>query len=198
MTANAMSSEASFGGEARRRLVEQFTVSYFNGSLRPNLAERNPTNGREIEYLMDSPQFEKTKRSDIWSYSNAVGTGYQYRVIYRDRRFSDLERLLEMYSGAAPAPEGDGPLVEQRLYEVVIALMGEGRLPKTFKIQQPGEGLAEKVLPMVEELSRSVENLSERVRKLEGQLSAMNEAKPQEAPQAAPEPTAAPRLTFQS
>ncbi len=174
------SDDTRFGSETRRRLVEEFAVSYYNGSLRPNLAEKNPMTGREIEFLMDGPQFEKIKRPEIWSYSNAVGTGYQYRVVYRDKRFSDLERLLQMYSGAVQVQEGDGPLVEQRLYEVILALMREGRLPKTFRIQPARDVDEQKVMSMVEELSRTLEELGERVRRLEEQLTAQDEPKPQD------------------
>ncbi len=174
--------ETGFGGEVRRRLVEEFAVSFYNGALKPNLAEKNPMTGREIEFLMDGPQFERTKRSEIWSYSNAVGTGYQYRVVYRDKRFSDLERLLEMYSGAAQAPEGEGASVERRLYEEILALIREGRLPKTFKIPSARYPQEDKIVSMVEDLGQKVEDLGRRVRKLEEQLAA------QESPKAEDEP----------
>ena len=101
----------------KRRLVEEFAVSYINGSIKPNLAEKNPTNGRDVEYLMDAPQLDKTKKTDVWAYANAVGSGYQYRVVYKDRRFSDMDRLVQVYSGTIPASEGEGPAVEQKLYE---------------------------------------------------------------------------------
>ncbi len=163
------SGDSSFGGETRHRLVEEFAVSYFNGSLKPNLAEKNPMSGRDIEYLMDAPQFGRTKRSEIWSFGNAVGSGYQYRVVYRDKRFSDLERLLEVYSGAASAPDADRSAVERRLYDVVLVLMREGRLPKSFRIQPGRTSQEERIMAMVEEFGRSLDDLAKRVRKLEEQ-----------------------------
>lgn len=168
-------SDGSFGGGMKRRLVEEFTVSYLNGSLKPNLAEKNPMNGREVEFLMDGPQLDRTKKSDVWSYSGAVGTGYQYRVVYKDRRFSDLERLVQLYTGTIPVSAEDGPVVEQRLYELVMLMLKEGRLPKTFQIKSASEGENEKLAAMVEELGRSLEELGRRVRKLEEQLAAQNE-----------------------
>ncbi len=71
-------------------------------------------------------------------------------------------------------------MVEQRLYEVILALMREGRLPKTFKIQPARDVNEEKVMSMVEELSRTLGELGERVRRLEEQLSAQDEPKPQD------------------
>jgi hypothetical protein len=59
---------------------------------------------RDIEDLMDGPQFDRTKKTEVWSYSSAVGTGYQFKVVYKDRRFSQLDSLLGMHSGAIPAP----------------------------------------------------------------------------------------------
>jgi hypothetical protein len=180
--------ESSFSEAMRRRLVEEFAVSFYNGSLKPNLAEKNPINGRDIEYLMDGPQFEKVRRSDVWSYGNAVGTGYQYRVVYKDKRFSDLEKLLQMYSGTVQTAEGDKPLAEQGLYEMVLLMIKESRLPKTFKIQSAREVQEGRLLAMVEELGRSMDELGRRVKELEERLSAHEE--PEE--QANPAPTAIP------
>ena len=180
--------ESSFSEEMRRRLVEEFTVSFYNGSVKPNIAEKNPINGRDIEYLMDGPQFEKIRRSDVWSYGNAIGTGYQYRVVYKDRRFSDLEKLLEMYSGNVQTAEGDKQLVGQRLYEMILLMIKESRLPKTFKIQSAREVQEGELLAMVEELRRSMDELGRRVRELEERLA--TQENPEE--QANPPPVVAP------
>jgi len=164
----------SFGGGARHQLVEEFVISFYNGAMRPNLAEHNPMTGRDIEYLMDGPQFERTKRSEIWSFSNAVGTGYQYRVVYKDKRYSDLDSLLDMYSGTVPIAEEDRPHVEERLYQLILLLIKEGRLPKTFKIQSSKGIQDERISAMVEELGRSLDDLGKRVRRLEEQLAAQD------------------------
>ena len=161
----------SFSEGMRHRLVEEFAVSYYNGSVRPNLAEKNPITGRDIEYLMDGPQFERTQRSDVWSYGNAIGTGYQYRVVYKDKRYSDLEKLLEMYSGTVQTAEEDRTLAEQRLYEMILQMLKEGRLPKTFRVQSTKEAQEERLLAMVEELGRSMDELGKRVRALESRLT---------------------------
>ena len=161
----------SFSEGMRHRLVEEFAVSYYNGSIKPNLAEKNPINGRDIEYLMDAPQFERTRRADVWSYGNAIGTGYQYRVVYKDKRYSDLEKLLEMYSGTVHPGEEDGTLVEQKLYEMILLMMKEGRLPKTFRVQSTREAQEERLLAMVEELGRSMDELGKRVKELEARLA---------------------------
>jgi len=180
--------ESSFSEAMRRRLVEEFTVSFYNGSVKPNIAEKNPINGRDIEYLMDGPQFEKIRRSDVWSYGNAIGTGYQYRVVYKDRRFSDLEKLLEMCSGNVQTAEGEKQLVEQRLYEMILLMIKESRLPKTFKIQSAREAQEGELLAMVEELRRSMDELGRRLRELEERLA--TQEKPEE--QANPPPVVAP------
>jgi hypothetical protein len=156
----------------RHRLVEEFAVSYYNGSAKPNLAEKNPINGRDIEFLMDGPQFERTRREDVWSYGNAIGTGYQYRVVYKDRRYSDLEKLLEMYSGTVQTAAEDRIMAERRLYEMILLMMKEGRLPKTFRVQTTKEAQEERLLAMVEELGRSMEELGKRVKELEARLAA--------------------------
>ena len=155
----------------RRRLVEEFAVSYYNGSVKPNLAEKNPINGRDIEYLMDGPQFERTQRADVWSYGNAIGTGYQYRVVYKDKRYSDLEKLLAMYSGTVQTAEGERTLVEQKLYEMVLLMLKEGRLPKTFQVQSTREAQEERLLAMVGELGRSMDELGKRVKELEARVA---------------------------
>ena len=151
----------------RHQLVEDFAVSYYNGSIRPNLAEKNPINGRDIEYLMDGRQFEKTNRPEIWSYSSATGTGYQYKVTYRDKRFSNLDHLLEMYSGKMAATESDQPLVEQRLYELILLLIKEGRLPRNFKIQPASDTRISNLVSMVEQLGQSIADLEKRLRRIE-------------------------------
>jgi hypothetical protein len=179
------SNETSFGGATRHRLIEDFIVSYYNGLLKPNLAEKNPTDGRDIEYLMDGPQFEKIRRVDIWSYSNAVGTGYQFRVVYKDRRFSDLERLVGIYTGTIPASDEDRSLVEQNLYQLILLLIKEGRLPKNFKIQSAREASEEKVISLVEELGRSLDELGKRVKMLEERLTAQQTPKLQDDQQPA-------------
>ena len=161
----------SFGEESRHRLVEEFTVSYYNGSLKPNLAEKNSINGRDVEYLMDGPQFDRIRRSDVWSYGSATGTGYQYKVVYKDRRFSELEKLLEVYSGTVLTAEADRTLAGQRLYEMIMLMIKEGRLPKTFRIQSKG-AQEEKLLAMVEQLGRSMDELGRRVKELEEKLEA--------------------------
>jgi len=161
----------SFSEGMRHRLVEEFAVSYYNGSVKPNLAEMNPINGRDIEYLMDGPQFERIRRADVWSYGNAVGTGYQYRVVYKDKRYSDLEKLIETYSGTAQSAEENRTLAEQRLYEMILLMMKEGRLPKTFRVQSTREAQEERLIAMVEELGRSMEELGQRVKELEARLA---------------------------
>jgi hypothetical protein len=169
--------DSSFGGDMKHRLVEEFMVSYINGSLKPNFAEKNPMSGRDVEFLMDAPQFERTKKTDVWSYSNAVGTGYQYRVVYRDRRYSDLDRLVHLYAGTLPVTEEDRPVVEQKLYELVMLMIKEGRLPKTFQVRSAKEAENEKLSALVEELGRSLDELGKRVRKLEEQLTVQEEVK---------------------
>ena len=168
-------SDGNFGGEMKRRLVEEFVVSYINGSLKPNFAEQNPMSGSDVEFLMDGPQLDRTKKTDIWSYSSAVGTGYQYRVVYRDRRFSDLDRLVQLYSGTLQVTEGDRSVVEQRLYELVMLMIREGRLPKSFQVKSAKEAENEKLAALVEELSQSLDELGKRVRRLEEQLAMRNE-----------------------
>jgi hypothetical protein len=170
-------SAGSFGNGTKQHLVEEFAVSYLNGNLKPNLAEKNPTNGREVEFLMDAFQFERTKKTEVWSYGNAVGTGYQYRVVYKDRRFSDLDRLMQLYSGTLPATEEDRPVVEQKIYELVMLMLKEGRLPQSFKIQSSNEAENQRLASMVEELGRSLEELGKRVRRLEEQLAAREEVR---------------------
>jgi len=169
--------ETGFSEGTRHRVVEEFVVSYYNGSVKPNLAEKNPINGRDIEYLMDGPQFEKIQRADVWSYGSAVGTGYQYRVVYKDKRYSYLGKFLEIYSGTVQTAEEDRAQVEQRLYEMIMLMMKEGRLPKTFKVQPTKETQEERLLAMVEELGRSMEDLGNRVKELESRL-ASREAPP--------------------
>jgi hypothetical protein len=161
-----------FGDSTRRRLVDDFVVSFYNGSLKPNFAEKDPATGRDVEYLMDGPQFDRISKPEVWSYSSAVGTGYQYRVVYKDRRFSDLERLMEVYSGTSEAAEDERALAERSLYQLVLLMVKEGRLPKTFKIQTQDEAQVRRVVALVEELSRSMEELGRRVRAIEEQLAA--------------------------
>jgi hypothetical protein len=156
----------------RHRLVEDFALAYLNGSMKPDLAERNPTDGRAIEYLMDGPQFGRLNKQEVWSYSGAAGTGYQYRVTYRDKRFSDLDDLLGMYSGSVRVEEDDMPVVEQRLYEQVLVLMKEGRLPRNFKIQSAKDPRIDKIVAELEQLKQAMDRIDERVRRLENQLEA--------------------------
>ena len=168
--------EGGFSEGMKRRRDEDFVVSYINGSIKPNLAEKNPMNGRDVEYLMDGPQLEKTRKTDVWAYANAVGSGYQYRVVYKDRRFSDLDRLIQVYSGTLPASEGEKPAAEQRLYELAVLMIKEGRLPKAFQVQTARDLEREKLATMVEELRKSLDELGSRVRKLEEQLAVGSES----------------------
>jgi hypothetical protein len=158
---------SAFGREMKRRVLEDFVISYYNGSVKPNLAEKEPMSGRNVEFLMDGPQFEKIIRSDIWSYSGATGTGYQYRVTYRDKRFSGLEQLVGMYSGSVPVAENDRPVVEQRLYEVLLVLIKEGRLPREFKLSPAKDVRFDKLNSTVERLAHALDNLEKRVKSLE-------------------------------
>jgi hypothetical protein len=151
----------------RRKMLEGFVAGYYNGSIKPNLAEKDSTTGRDVEFLMDGPQFEKTNRSEVWSSSEAVGTGYQYRVVYKDKRFSALDQLLGMYTGSVVVAEENLPAVEQRLYELVMLLTKEGRLPKTFKVQLTTDTRVDKLLSTVERLNQALESLEMRVKSLE-------------------------------
>ena len=167
----------TFGDGMKHRLVEEFVVSYITGSLRPNFAEKNPMTGKDVEFLMDGFQFDRTKKTDVWTSGNAVGTGYQYRVVYKDRRFSDLDRLIQLYSGTLPVTDDDRQVVEQRLYEFVVTMIKEGRLPKAFQVRTAREAEGEKLATLVEELRRSLDELGKRVRKLEEQLAEQSEIK---------------------
>ena len=183
---------SGFGESMKGRMVEEFVVSIINGSLKPNLAEKNPANGREIEFQMDGPQLERTRKADVRSYTKAVGTGYQYRVVYKDRRFSELDRLVQVYSGTLPAPDEGRQTAEQRLYELVILMIKEGRLPKTFQVQSTREVASEKLASVVEEVERSLEELGRRVRRLEEQLAVQAEARERDGRQGlAQDPTLA-------
>ena len=181
--------DTRFGTIARRRMVDDFVVSYYNGSLKPNVAEKNPSTERDVEYLMDGPQFDKIRKTEIWSYSDAIGTGYQYRVTYRDRRFSDLERLLWVYSGTVEVDADEKGRTEQSLYQLILLLIKEGRLPKTFKIQTAEEAQEKKVVAVLEEMSRSVEELDRRVRALEEQVASQQALRSQTGAMAVPEGT---------
>jgi hypothetical protein len=166
------STDSSFGDGVKRRMVEDFVVSYYNGSVKPNVAEKNPATGRDVEYLMDGPQFDRIRKAEVWSYSNAMGTGYQYRVVYKDRRFSDMERLMEIYSGTVQTSEEDKARSEQSIYQLILLMIKEGRLPRSFKIRASEEAQEQKLAAVVAELGRSMEELGKRVRALEEQLAA--------------------------
>ncbi len=163
---------APFGDDMKHRLVEEFVVGYYNGSVKPNLAEKNPMNGRDAEYLMDGFQFERIRKSDVWSCSDAVGTGYRYRVTYKDRRFSDLDPLLDVYSGRTSPEDTNRSAVEQRLYDLIMLLVKEGRLPKSFKIRPAKDQQAENLTAELARLNRTLGELEERIRKLEEALAA--------------------------
>lgn len=158
---------ANFGREMRQRILGDFVVAYYNGSVKPNLAEKDPMTGKDTEFLMDGPQFDKVKRSEVWSHSTAVGTGYQYRVVYKDKRFSSLTQLLGMYTGSIAVAEEDKPLVEQRLYEIVLLLIKEGRLPQSFKLQPVKDARVDKLNATIEKLTQAVDSLEKRVKTLE-------------------------------
>jgi hypothetical protein len=163
--------DGSFSGSMRRRLLEDFVVSYYNGTLNPNIAEKDPSTGRDVEFLMDAPQFDKIRKSDVWSFSNAVGTGYQYRVVYKDRRFSDLGRLVGVYSGTSETAGEDRASAEQDLYQLILVMIKEGRMPKSFKIRSSQEVQEQKVIAMVEELGRTMEELARKVKAIEEKLA---------------------------
>jgi len=182
--------DSTFGMTMRRRLVEDFAVAYYNGSIKPNFAEKNPITGLDAEYLMDGPQFEKVKKSEMWASSSAVGTGYQYKVIYKDKRFSDLDRLLEMYSAGVTTVESDQSSVEERLHRLILLMIKEGRLPQSFKVQPPRDQRIEGLLSSVEHLTRSMEDLEKRMKSIEeaqiGRQEPVLPSEPQVVPQEAP------------
>lgn len=142
-------------------------MAYYNGSIKPNFAEKNPMTGLNAEYLMDAPQFEKIKKSEIWASSSAVGTGYQYRVTYKDKRFSDLDSLLESYSAGVQTVESDQSSVEDRLYRLILQMIKEGRLPPSFKVQPAKDSRIEGLLSTVEHITRSIEDLEKRLKTIE-------------------------------
>ena len=159
--------EGGFSRGLRRQMIEDFVVGYYNGSVKANLAEKDPMSGRDVEFLMDGRQFEKTNKSEVWSSSGAIGTGYQHRVVYRDKRFSGLDQLLGMYSGTIVVAEEDKPLVEQRLYEMVLLLVKEGRLPKAFKVLPATASRIDRLDATVERLTKALESLEKRVKSIE-------------------------------
>jgi hypothetical protein len=177
------SEDSSFGMTMRRRLIEDFAVAYYNGSLKPNFAEKNPITLLDAEFLMDGPQFEKIPKSEIWASSSAVGTGYQYRVIYRDKRFSGLDRLLEMYSAGATTIEGDQTTVEERLHRLILQMIKEGRLPQSFKVQPAKDPRIEGLVSAVERLTKSMEELGVRLKSLEEAHTARSEPELPNEPQ---------------
>ena len=166
-TSQARDGEGGFTREMKQRMVQDYVVGYYNGSIKPILAEKDPMNGREVEFFMDGRQFEKTNRSEVWSSSAAVGSGYQYRVVYKDKRFSGMDQLLEMYTGSVVVAEEERPTVEQGLYELVMLLIKEGRLPRSFKIQPAADARVERLLSTVDGLARALESLEKRVKSLE-------------------------------
>lgn len=169
----------------KRSTVEHFAISFYNGEVKPNLCEKDPMTGRDIEFLMDAPQFDKVNRSEVWSYSTAVGTGYQYRVSYKDKRFSGLLQLLAMYSGSVPVADSDRHMVEQRLYEMILALVREQRLPSNYKLQPPKDARETKVEGLQAEVSR----LGQIIEALEIRVKALESSSEPEEPQPAALPS---------
>ena len=86
-----------------------------------------------------------------------------------------------MYSGTVQAADADKAAAEQRLYETIMLLIKEGRLPKTFSIQTQGAQVA-KLLAMIEQLGRTMDELGRRVRELEEKLEARAEPELQQSP----------------
>ena len=169
-------SESSFSEGMRRRLVEDFVVAYCNGSLKPGVGEKDPSTGKDVEFLMDAPQFDKIKKPDLWTFSNAVGTGYHYRVVYRDRRFSDLGHMVGVYSGTTEATEEEKASAERSLYQLILLMVREGRVPKAFKVRSAQEVQEQKLIAMVDDLSRSMDELGKKVRAIEEKLAAQQAA----------------------
>jgi hypothetical protein len=72
-----------------------------------------------------------------------------------------------MYSGNVSLEENDRAWVEQSLYDLILLLIKEKRLPQSFKIQPAKDPRIDTLISEVERLTHVIEELEKRVIKVE-------------------------------
>ena len=155
----------------KHSLVEDFTVSYYNHSIRLDLGERD-LNGEPVIHTFDDglPKDEKNKKK-ILSYSTYRNTFNgeitQWYVRFLDERFSDFEELMGKYSGHIETPIEQKPKMEKAIYSRILLLLKEKRVNGDFKLEPLRNAQLEILANKIDRVAKLLEKLEERVSRLE-------------------------------
>lgn len=163
-----------FTEETKHALVEDFAVSYYNRSVDnkkfvPDLAQKS-VNEINLRTAMSQTTLDKYKDSQIWSYDDYDGayrSTYDYWVTFRDERFSELEDLLDKYTDRIEVPPTEKPLIEKKLYSLIMLLMREGRVPASFQLIPYRSAMMDRLGSGLERATKLIDNLEKRVKNIE-------------------------------
>ncbi len=163
-------SKVDYFNEAfRHGLVQDFSVSFYNRTVRPNIAQKNLSNGTDAIFVYgqyDAPRFESLDKSKIASYEYNGSPLYSYHVKLRDERFNDLDGLLEKYSDI-DTPPTEKLSAEKELYRLIRLLMKEERIPNNFKIQPFRDAQIDNLATKIERIAKLLDNIEKRTKNLE-------------------------------
>ena len=150
-----------FNDDMKRRLVENFVVSYYNKLISPDLAIKTIDN-KNVVMMVGPANIGKYDPNDIWSYDNS-----SWNLVLKDNRFNQLNELVDKYSDRIETPELEKPAIEKKLYSLILLLMREGRIQEDFELEPQRDAELDNLASKIDRISKLIDNVEKRVRSLE-------------------------------
>ena len=143
--------------------MQEFVISCYNRTVVPDLADKNANRVNIGSWRDDNA---KINGNLIWSIGGKDSFDRNF-IVMKDNRFSELDELLDKYSERIDCPEEEKPLIEKKLYSMILLLMKEGRVPKSFQIQPFRDSQIESLTSKIDRIAKLIDNLERRVKGLE-------------------------------
>lgn len=163
-----------FNDEAKRSLVADFVVQFYNRSIKLDLAEKD-LGGSALSYVMEKEAFRKLKNVEIVSYYVEEKQRYLstyspydvFHVIKRDPRFLDLEELADKYSNVVKVGPEEKEAVIDKIYETIMVMLREGRMSDNFRLKPYRDAQIEGLTAQIARLTKLIDSLEKRLKGVE-------------------------------
>ncbi|MDG6950890.1 MAG: hypothetical protein JRN12_03475 [Nitrososphaerota archaeon] len=160
------SSDSYFNEKTRHSLVQTFAVCYFNREVKPDLAQKGRT-GANAEFSVHYSSLDKYPKETVWSCKLQSYSSYDYYMVLKDERFSELDELLDKYSDRIEVPESEKALIEKKLYSLTLLMMKEDRLPHSFRLEPVHDAEMNNLASKLERTTKLLDNLERRIANIE-------------------------------
>ncbi|HZW54741.1 MAG TPA: hypothetical protein VFF30_00475 [Nitrososphaerales archaeon] len=180
--------ETYFSSDMKHKLVEKFTVAYYNKSIKLDLAQKTKQQDKDLVQTVTKEKLDELGNkvfswerqyhsANSFSYSaySSYSDGYfTYIAVLKDERFAELDDLIDKYSERVETSQEGKLEAEKKLYSLIMLLKKESRIEGKFELEPAKDIETIRLGAEVRQNSQELVTQSQMINKLSSQIELSN------------------------